>query len=301
MHLDLNLLTAMDAMLEEGSVMGAADRLHLSQPAMSRTLGRIRKVTGDQIMVRTGRTMTPTPYAVAVRDEVHLLVRQAAALLRPQQQLDLATLERTFTIQSHEALIAALVGPLLSAVRAQAPGVLLRFLPEGPVDTNDLRQGRIDLELGGTEPTVPEVRHFVLATGKLVVAMRVGHPLQANPLTATTYAAADHVIVSRRGRTHDLIDEALAQQQLTRRVIATVPTSFAALRIAAGSDAVTAVPGGAATAVTEAFGLHITPVPLALPPLSAVCAWHQRFDTDLAHTWLRTLVRHLFDDIVTAL
>ncbi len=300
MHLDLNLLTAMDAVLEEGSVTGAADRLHLSQPAMSRTLGRIRKVTGDQIMVRTGRTMTPTPYALAIRDEVHLLVRRADALLRPQQRLDLATLERTFTIASHEALITALAAPLLSAVRAQAPGVLLRFLPEGPLDTNDLRQGRVDLELSGTEPNVPEVRHFGLSSGELVVAMRVGHPLQARPLTAATYAAADHVIISRRGRTHDLIDEALAQQHLTRRVIAAVPSTFAALRIAAGSDAVTAVPGAAAAAVTQAFGLHVTPVPLALPPLLAVCAWHQRFTTDLAHTWLRNLVRSLFDDIVTA-
>jgi len=89
-HLDLNLLTALDALLEEGSVSGAAARLYLSEPAMSRTLGRIRRATGDQILVRTGRTMTPTPHALALRAEVHALVQHAYAVLSPARNLDLA-------------------------------------------------------------------------------------------------------------------------------------------------------------------------------------------------------------------
>ena len=86
MQADLNLLTVLDALLEEGSVMGAAERLHLSSPAVSRTLGRIRKVTGDDILVRTGHTMTPTPYALGIREEVNRLVRQANAVLTPAQR-----------------------------------------------------------------------------------------------------------------------------------------------------------------------------------------------------------------------
>src|SRR5688500_18733448 len=99
MQLDLNLLTALHALLEEGSVTGAADRLRLSAPAVSRNLGRIRRLTGDDILVRTGRTMTPTPYALAVREQVAELVRQANAVLAPSRELDLAALERTFTLQ----------------------------------------------------------------------------------------------------------------------------------------------------------------------------------------------------------
>src|SRR3954471_15354795 len=99
MQLDLNLLTVLDALLEEGSVLGAADRLHLSSPAVSRSLGRIRKLTGDDILVRTGRTMTPTPYALAIREQVSGLVRQANAVLAPSRDLNVAALERIFTLQ----------------------------------------------------------------------------------------------------------------------------------------------------------------------------------------------------------
>jgi DNA-binding transcriptional LysR family regulator len=81
MHLDLNLLTALDALLDERGVGAAADRLHLSQPAMSRTLSRIRRATGDPILVRSGRTMLPTPYAEQIRDEVHQLVTRAQTVL----------------------------------------------------------------------------------------------------------------------------------------------------------------------------------------------------------------------------
>ncbi len=107
-HVDLNMLTALDALLEENSVQAAADRLHLSAPAMSRTLSRIRKSTGDDILVRTGRTMTPTPRALAIRDEVRELVRRVGDMLSPTNTLDLATLRRTFTIQCHDALVGRL-------------------------------------------------------------------------------------------------------------------------------------------------------------------------------------------------
>lgn len=99
MQLDLNLLTALDALLEEGSVAGAAARLHVTAPAMSRSLGRIRKATGDQILVRTGRSMVPTTRALAMRAQVHALVQQAHQLLSAQQELDLAALDQVFTVR----------------------------------------------------------------------------------------------------------------------------------------------------------------------------------------------------------
>src|SRR3954462_5807127 len=155
MQLDLNLLTVLDALLEEGSVLGAADRLRLSSPAVSRTLGRIRRLTGDDILVRTGRTMTPTPYALAVREQVSELLRQAQAVLAPSRDLDLAGLGRTFTLQCHDALATSLAPPLLSAIAERAPGVRVRFLGEPAVDTDDLRHGRVDLEIGADVPALP--------------------------------------------------------------------------------------------------------------------------------------------------
>ncbi|MGE7386461.1 LysR family transcriptional regulator [Streptomyces sp. NPDC004126] len=292
MQLDLNLLTALDALLEEGSVAGAAARLHVTAPAMSRSLGRIRRATGDQILVRTGRTMTPTPYAIAVRAQVHELLHQVQGVLAPSRELDLSTLERTFTLRWHDSLVA-LGGPaLLASVRAQAPGVRLRFVAESGVDTPGLRRGEVDLEANANRPGVPDVRAEEVGETRLVVVVRRGHPLtRARTLTAQAYAAAEHVAVSRRGNFGNALDEALARLGLGRRVVATAPTEAAALAFARGSDLVLSVPEATTRSGVDDFGLVVLPLPLELPSAPVYLSWHQRYDTDTAHAWLRGLAR----------
>ncbi|WP_207400597.1 LysR family transcriptional regulator [Actinomadura roseirufa] len=285
----MNLLIALDALLEEGSVGGAADRLGLSQPAVSRTLGRIRRATGDQILVRSGQVMLPTPYAIAVRERVHDLVEQAQALLSPVRELDLAVLERTFTLRCHDAVTDAAGPVLLGAVRAEAPGVRLRFLAEPVDDTDDLRSGRVDLEVSAGHRPRPELRSEVVGAGGLVAVLRTGHPITA--LTWESYAAADHVIVSRRGRLRDPVDDVLEARGLARRVVACVPTTAAALRLVAAGDLVAAVPAMAAGPEAAALGLRALSLPLERRPVPLVMSWHRRYDGDAAHTWLRSRVR----------
>jgi DNA-binding transcriptional LysR family regulator len=118
--MDLNLLTALDALLEHNSVVMAAEHLHLTPPAISRTLSRIRHVTGDDILVRSGRTMVPTPYALSIRAQVRALVQEASTLLKPTGALDLATLDREFSVRGHDALLAALAPALLASVAGAA-------------------------------------------------------------------------------------------------------------------------------------------------------------------------------------
>lgn len=291
-QLDLNLLAALDALLEEGSVAGAAARLHVTAPAMSRSLGRIRRTTGDQILVRTGRTMTPTPYALAVREQVHELLQQVQGVLAPSRELDLATLERTFTLRWHDSLVA-LSGPaLLAAVRERAPGVRLRFVAEASVDTPELRRGEVDLEANANHPGARDVRAEQVGASPLVVVVRQGHPLtRGSTVTAEQYAAAEHVTVSRRGNVGNALDEVLARLGLTRRVVATVPTQAAALEFVRGSDLLISVPEATARAAAADLGLAVLPLPLDLPLAPVYLSWHQRYDTDPAHRWLRGLAR----------
>ncbi|MDI5964957.1 LysR family transcriptional regulator [Streptomyces sp. SL54] len=289
MNLDLNLLVGLDALLEEGSVGGAADRLRLSQPAMSRTLGRIRRATGDRILVRSGRVMLPTPYAEAVREQVHALVEQARALLGPTGEVDPTSLDRTFTLRCHDALTHAAGPAIVAAVRAAAPGVRLRFLAESAVDDDDLRRGRVDLEIAAGLPRQPDLRSEIVGGGTLLAVVRTGHP--ARTLTSRSYAAYEHVTVSRRGRLHDPLDEALRAEGLNRRVVVSVPTTAAAFRLVASSDLVVAVPEVLARAGLDAAGLRSMALPLTLPPVDLAMSWHLRYDGDAAHSWLRARVR----------
>lgn len=286
-QVDLNLLTTLDALLEENSVQGAADRLRLSAPAVSRALGRIRTATGDDILVRTGRTMTPTPRAAAIRNEVRALVERAAELLGPAPALDLATLRRTFTIQGHDALIGALY-PALAARTADAPGLSLRFLPEPPADTPDLARGHVDLEVGATVPASPQISHETVGHDQLVAVYRAGHPLDED-FTLDRFAAARHVIVSRRGRLRDGLDDLLSERGLRRRVVATLPTAALALQAAARTDTVVVVARYLCAPACDALGLRSHPLGLELPTVPVVLAWHSRYDTDPEHAWLRAL------------
>ncbi|GIM91776.1 LysR substrate-binding domain-containing protein [Paractinoplanes toevensis] len=297
MQLDLNLLTVLDALLEEGSVAGAAQRLRLSSPAVSRNLGRLRRLTGDDILVRTGRTMTPTPYALAVREQVGELLRQTREVLAPSRELDLAGLDRVFTLQCHDALATALAPPLLAGVAGSAPGVRLRFLPEAAVDTDELRHGRVDLEIGADVPALPEIRHETAGHDRFVVVLRRDHPY-ADRLDLPAYAAQPHVLISRRGRLTDPVDHLLESHGLRRRVLAAVGTTATAAHLIARGLAVATVPELTWRPLIEAFDLVTAPLPIPLPSPPINCAWHQRYDTDPAHVWLRDQVRAAVTEVV---
>ncbi|MEU9450080.1 LysR family transcriptional regulator [Streptomyces sp. NPDC048277] len=283
--MDLNLLTALDALLEENSVQAAADRLHLSSPAMSRTLTRIRKATGDEILVRTGRTMTPTPRALAIRDEVRAMVQRAGELLSPARTLDLPNLRRTFTIQGHDALLGELSRRLLAGL-ADAPGVSLRFLAEPATDTADLVRGHADLDVGAAKPASPGVSHEVVGHDRLVAVFRAGHVL-AEEFDIERFAAADHLIISRRGRLRDGLDDRLAERGLERRVVSVVPTTAIALQTVAHSDTVVVVAASMSARAVADLGLRSHALDLELPSAAVVLSWHSRYDEDPAHGWLR--------------
>jgi DNA-binding transcriptional LysR family regulator len=289
-HLDLNLLVALDALLDEGSVGAAADRLHLSQPAMSRTLGRIRRATGDEILVRSGRVMLATPYAEQIRGEVHQLVVRARTLFTPAADLDLATLDRTFTLQCNDVVAGALVPRLTARVAATAPGVCLRVLGEADTNVDELRRGNVDLRLTDETTHPADVRSTTVLTDTLVTVGR--RDLAVDLATTAGFTALPHVVVSRRGRLRDRIDDVLEAHGAARRVSLTVPTLAMALQAVTTAELVTVVPGTLAGGrLGPRLRSHALPVPT--PGIPAVMAWHARHERDAAHAWLRTTIRDI--------
>ncbi|MFC3986275.1 LysR family transcriptional regulator [Streptosporangium jomthongense] len=289
----LDLLIALDALLEECSVSGAALRLGLSEPAMSRALGRIRQAMGDPVLVRSGQRMVPTPRALAVRAEVRGLVEGARRVFTPAV-FEPATLRRDFVVLLSDAVATTVCAPLLACVGAAAPGIRLRFVPEGHGDQRALREGTADLEIAVISDPSPETRVEPLVDDHGVGVVRPGHRLLGSPVTPERFAAAEHVVSSRRGRTAGPVDAALAERGLRRRIVGSVPTFTAVLLAVRGSDLVGMAPARMSAPMIDALGLVTFPIPLDLPEMAVSQAWHRRHDADPAHAWLRGQVRALF-------
>jgi DNA-binding transcriptional LysR family regulator len=294
---DLNLLVALDALLSEGSVTGAARRLGLSSSAMSRTLARLRSATGDPLLVRAGRGLVPTPYASELRERVHALSGDALAVLRPRAgDLDIASLERTFTIRANEGFVDALSAALVAAVTGAAPRVRLRFAPKPEKDARPLREWQIDLEIGVLGAFAPEVRTLSLFRDSFVGVARIGHPLlSGGDITPERYAACDHVTASRRGEFTGPVDDALKDLGLRRTVSVVVPGFPDAMRIARQSDLVALVPrsclgNSLANDQNAKTGLQSFELPVRTPEIVISAMWHPRMDADPAHRWLRDTV-----------
>ncbi|MFJ6071082.1 LysR family transcriptional regulator [Streptomyces sp. NPDC093065] len=299
---DANLAVALDALLSEQSVTRAAARMRTSPAAMSRTLGRLRRILQDPLLVRAGQSMVPTPRALALREETAAVVRRLGVLLTPATGVDPAVLHRTFGLQAADLVGAALAPGLLTLAGREAPGISLRFRAEELEAGPGLRDGRVDLEVGAIEHVDPETRVEELVTLRMTAAVRPGHPLAEGRVTPARFAAAEHVAVSRRGRFDGPVDTALAEHGLSRRVAVVLPGHLAALSLAARTDVVAlvpAVPDGADRApcpLTEqasVLGLRLLDIPLALPPVSIGMAWHPRHTADGAHHWLRAAVRRV--------
>lgn len=296
-NVDLNLLVALDMLLDEGSVTGAARRLGLSSSAMSRTLTRLRSATGDPLLVRAGRGLVPTPRAAELRHRVHELTRDVRAVLQPKiSHVDAASLDLTFTIRASEAFLEFLSVPVVAAITHAAPRIRLRFAPKPDKDARPLREGLIDLEIGVLGTSAPEIRTQLLFTDKLVGVARIGHPLLAGAgVTPELYAACNHVVASREGDIIGPVDGALEKLGLKRAIPVVVPGYPDAMRIARQSDLIAVVPRSclgnclasdhAATSGLESFDL-----PVPTPEFNISAMWHPRMDADPAHRCLRDIV-----------
>lgn len=287
---DLNLLITLDALLSEGSVVGAARRVGLSPSAMSRALTRLRETTGDPLLVRAGRGLAPTPRAQALREQVRQLVEGVEAVLRPDEILDLASLERTFILRTSDGFVENFGADLLARVRREAPSVRVNFLQKPDKDSRPLREGRVDLETGVVEDTTgPEVRTQALFRDRLVGVVRKGHPIDLNGVSPSWYLDAEHVVVSRSGLEANAVDLPFLPADLRRRVGAVVSGFSAALALARASDLVATVPDRHTETLRQ--GMVSFSLPLPTTEFSVSMLWHPRMDSDPAHRWLRSCVR----------
>jgi DNA-binding transcriptional LysR family regulator len=290
-QLDLNLLRVFDALLDSGSVSQAADRLHLSIPATSRALGRLRHAMNDQILVRAGRGMVPTPFAQRAAARVKTLLEDADQL-RLETTGAPSTWRRTFAIRINDALSPVLAPRLTRIVADEAPHVQLRFVAQESMKADLLRNGTLDLDVGVGDPAPPDVLSSVLFTDIFVAVVSATSDLgRRSSLTLTDLCSVPHVSASRRGLDRGPIDDALERAGLSRRVVAVVPTYAVGALMALEDDVLCLIPSRLASHLQErGVPIHAHQVPVDLPIATIEQRWHRRADADPASRWLRSAV-----------
>ncbi|MFT3819282.1 MAG: LysR family transcriptional regulator [Rubrivivax sp.] len=288
--MDLNLLRVLNAVLDAGSVTGAAQRLHLSVPATSHALSRLRDALGDPLLVRAGRRLVPTPRAQELREPLARWMAQGQAMLARDGVAALAGLRRLFVVRAPEGIAITFGASLIQALRQTMPLARLRFLLETADEDSALRDGSIDLDLGHFRPRAPEVQTLDLLRQKPVAVVRHDHPLSTRAVTAKRLAGQLHVDVQRRPGAPSPVDDALAKLGLAREIVLTVPQSNVAALVAARSDLVAILSERMARAAAPSMGLKVLPLAFSVEPESLVLAWHPRHNVDPAHTLLRQLL-----------
>lgn len=285
--IDLNLLRVLDALLDTGSVVGAAARLHLSPPAVSRSLGRLRKLLGDPLFVRAGRELVPTELAKSLRTPTQAALGEALNVLRPSLSTDPGNLKRRFAIRADDSIIAVLVLPLMERVRLAAPGVDIDFLRDDANYVAHLRNGDIDVRIGVHVEKNRDTTSEVLLTDRFVAIVRKDHALAGRRLTHRRFAESHHVTVSPVGKRTGPIDAALAEVGLQRKHITTVTSFVVAAHLVANTDLLGSVPRTIAKTMAGSLPIVSLEIPLALPTFDVFLTWHDRHGNDPSHQWLR--------------
>jgi DNA-binding transcriptional LysR family regulator len=295
-HVDLNLLIALDALLQEGNVSRAARRVGLSVPAMSHALARLRAQVGDPLLVRAGQRMLPTPRADTLRARVHAIVAEARQLLAPPPAEDLATLERTFRIHTSDHVIGV-IGTELDRRLREAPRVTLHAMAIAADTPRLLRDGAIDLAIGVFDYTpyseLPDdLRIQQLYDDEFICVVRDDHPHVGRALDLETFVALEHVQVAPRGNIGGYVDELLAVHGRKRRVARVVPYFVAGLAMLADTDYIMTTSIVLARRMRRRLGLKLVTPPkeLALEPYRVSQLWHPRVDRDPPHRWLRECI-----------
>jgi LysR family nod box-dependent transcriptional activator len=291
--LDLNLLVALDALLSERSVTRAAQRVGLSQPGMSNALARLRRLFDDPLLVRRGATLVPTARAEALVGPVQEALQLIRGALEAPPDFDPATDRRSFRLSCSDYSVLMLIGPLVRALAAEAPGLMVEVLPRLADAGRALRNGDADLVI---EP--PEImgendlESMRLWDDRWECCVWEGNTRVGKRMTMERYTALGHLIYSMgsAGQPVALPDLHMARLGVPRRIEVSVESFLLAPFLLQGTDLVTLIPKRAEAFLRRTGDIRVLESPVELPPLVETLWWHARATADPAHAWLRTRI-----------
>jgi DNA-binding transcriptional LysR family regulator len=284
---DLNLLVALDALLIERNVTRAGERLHLSQPAMSGILARLRHVFNDELLVRVGRHLEPTAFAAELARPVRACVQGIEDLLSTQRAFSPQTETRTFVIAASDYVVLLLLGPLVKRLTALAPNIGVRFVSLESSVADRLAMGEIDFCVVPTEldPAFPSVPLF---DDSWICAVWAGHPTVGDRLTVEEFLALPHLTFNISDPEHtSLADEHLARIGYERKIVASTDSFATAPFLLRETSLVTMIQRRLGARLERPADIKLLEPPFEIPPMCERLAWNPRFSASLAHAWMR--------------
>jgi DNA-binding transcriptional LysR family regulator len=288
--IDLNLLVLLDALIEHRHVTRAATAMQMSQPAMSRALGRLRKLLDDPILVRGGDGLIPTPRAIALHPQLKRLLHDLTAIVA-DVPFNPTQLTGYMTLAASEYQMIVLLPELTARLAQAAPHLELRVVSLFNLGAAQLHDGAIDLALGVVPVALStNLLQEPLYEDTYVTLMRSGHPAVGR-LSIAQFVALQHVLITADGTHRGLVDTALDQLGLQRRIGLQLPSLITALAIVAESDFVITLPGLIARRYAVQYDLVEVVTPIDAKVITHVSIWSEVMDADPANQWLRGLIR----------
>lgn len=285
-RINLNLLSVLYQLLEARSVSRAAQALNLTQPAVSRSLAQLRELFGDPLLVRTGNQMQLTAHGEELKRQLPPVLQQLEAFFTPGQ-FSRESFQGRFNIAITDYIGEHILPSLVGELTQEIPGLRLHFHLWEPGMITDLREGRLDMAACVLDQVPDDIHGRQVGSDDWACLMRNGHPLQHQPLDLSAYTQADHITISGGGDKNRLVDEALTELDLRRRIRVSIPFIEAALAFTAHSDALLTLPAHMAASLAPSLNLMIKPLPLTLTPVQYYLLWHRRTQHDPAHRFLR--------------
>jgi len=294
-QLDLNLLVVFNQLLIERRVSKVADTLGISQPAVSNSLAKMRKIFGDDLFLRTPKGMEPTPFADQLAESVSYALAMIHSGVNQRTTFDPATAKRAFTIGMTDIGEIYFLPALMERLRREAPGVTLSTVRNAAINLRDeLESGKVDLALGLLPQLKAGFFQRRLFSQRYVCLMRKGHRLDKRKISLAEFSTAEHLVVISAGTGHGKVDELLLRSGVARTVLLTVPHYVSVGHILRGCDLIATVPERLAERLVEPFGLAAVPHPAKLPDVAINVFWHAKYHRSPANRWLRGVVFDLF-------
>jgi DNA-binding transcriptional LysR family regulator len=296
-QIDLNLLVIFNQLLLDRRVSTSADKLGLTQPAVSNALKRLRTLLKDDLFVRTARGMEPTPYAMHLAEPVAQALNALQAAFSQRDTFDPTTSSRTFTLAMTDIGEIYFMPPLLEALARQAPHIKISTLRNSTSGLReDMEAGKVDLALGLLPDLQTGFFQRRLFYQRYVCMFRQGHPTATNPISIDSFCSTEHVGVIAENTGHGEIDARLERHGVKRQIRLVVPHFVSVGHILQSTDLIATVPERFAARCEKPFNLQISTLPIKLPEIAINLFWQTKYNREPGNMWLRQLIVQLFSD-----